>query len=102
MKPTFCGVLVADGEHILLGPASRSPRWDMPKGITEPGEDFCAVAIRELREETGLVFSPEALVDLGLHAYLPVKDSALFAWCPAALHDPAVRACRSHGVPARR
>jgi hypothetical protein len=27
-----CGVLVTDGERLLLGRAPLSPRWDFPKG----------------------------------------------------------------------
>ena len=52
---TSCGVIVGDGERILLGHATRSPRWDIPKGEAEPGEDFAEAAARELQEETGLV-----------------------------------------------
>ena len=29
--------------------------WDFPKGIVEPGEDPVAAAIRETREETGIM-----------------------------------------------
>ena len=54
-RQTSCGVIVSDGERILLGHAARSPRWDIPKGVAEPGEDFAEAAARELREETGLV-----------------------------------------------
>ena len=39
-KTTSCGVIVTDGERLLLGHASRSPRWDIPKGGVEPGENF--------------------------------------------------------------
>ncbi len=55
---TSCGVIVGDGERILLGHATRSPRWDIPKGEAEPGEDFAAAAMRELQEETGLSAAP--------------------------------------------
>ena len=53
-KTTSCGVIVTDGERLLLGHATRSPRWDIPKGIAEPGESLAAAARRELFEETGL------------------------------------------------
>ena len=80
---TSCGVIVGDGERILLGHATRSPRWDIPKGEAEPGEDFAAAAARELHEETGLTVAPGELTALGVHAYLRGKDLALFAWAPA-------------------
>lgn len=35
--------------------------WDLPVGKSEPGEQVTATAVRELREETGLVVRPEAL-----------------------------------------
>ncbi|MBV8738886.1 MAG: NUDIX domain-containing protein, partial [Alphaproteobacteria bacterium] len=67
---TSCGVIVGDGEYILLGHASRSPRWDIPKGEAEPGEDFATAAARELHEETGLSVAPANLTALGVHPYL--------------------------------
>ena len=92
---TSCGVLVTDGPHVLLGHATRTPRWDVPKGLADPGEDLAAAAARELREETGLLAEPCALVPLGIHAYLRGKDLALFAWRVPAMPDPAVLRCAS-------
>ena len=94
-RKTSCGVVVGDGVHILLGHATRSPRWDIPKGEAEPGEDFFEAAARELLEETGLVVSPSALTALGVHAYMRGKDLALFAWNPAHLPDPKSLNCTS-------
>jgi 8-oxo-dGTP pyrophosphatase MutT (NUDIX family) len=94
-RVTSCGVLVTDGERLLLGHASRSPRWDIPKGAAEPGEDFAEAAARELREETGLEVPASELSGLGLHAYLRGKDLALFAWAPAELPEPAGLSCSS-------
>jgi 8-oxo-dGTP pyrophosphatase MutT (NUDIX family) len=93
---TSCGVIVGDGERILLGHATRSPRWDIPKGEAEPGEDFAAAAVRELCEETGLAVRPDELVDLGVHRYRRGKDLALFAWRPPAMPDPKRLVCVSH------
>jgi 8-oxo-dGTP pyrophosphatase MutT (NUDIX family) len=95
---TSCGVVVGDGERLLLGHATRSPRWDIPKGETEPGEDFAAAAVRELREETGLVVAPEELAALGLHPYRRGKDLVLFAWRPSVMPDPRRLVCASHFV----
>ena len=48
MTRTTCGVLVIDDEaHVLLGHATASPRWDIPKGIAEPGESWSEAAARE-------------------------------------------------------
>ena len=68
-RQTSCGVIVTDGERLLLGHATRSPRWDIPKGVAEAGENFADAAARELREETGLVVAPEGLKVLGVHPY---------------------------------
>jgi putative (di)nucleoside polyphosphate hydrolase len=92
---TSAGVIVTDGRRLLLGHATHSPRWDIPKGIAEPGEAFVAAAVRELEEETGLVVAADALRDLGVHAYLPNKDLALFAWIPAEMPRPERLVCRS-------
>ena len=95
-RQTSCGVIVTDGERLLLGHATRSPRWDIPKGVAEPGENFADAAARELREETGMVASPDDLVALGVHPYLRGKDLALFAWAQQPLPDPRSLACTSH------
>jgi predicted NUDIX family NTP pyrophosphohydrolase len=34
--------------------------WTIPKGEVEPGEDLLAAAIREVREETGIVVDPDS------------------------------------------
>ncbi len=94
-RRTTAGVLVTDGVRLLVGHAAGSPRWDIPKGLVEPGEAPLAAACRELGEETGLAVDPAALRDLGTHAYLPAKDLALFLWRPAVLPDPAGLVCRS-------
>ena len=95
MRRTSCGVLVGDGERLLLGHATRSPRWDIPKGEAEPGESFADAAARELLEETGLAVGPSDLVALGVRAYLRDKDLALFAWRPRTLPDPNSLVCAS-------
>jgi putative (di)nucleoside polyphosphate hydrolase len=88
-----CGVVVTDGARLLLGHATRSPRWDIPKGLVERDETPRQAALRELLEETGLAAPPEALSDLGRHLYLPGKDLELFAWRPEVMPDPAQLTC---------
>ncbi len=92
---TSCGVIVTDGERILLGHATRSPRWDIPKGLAEPGESLAATAIRELAEETGLIATEADLRPLGTHAYLRGKNLALFAWPVSPLPSTDGLHCRS-------
>jgi 8-oxo-dGTP pyrophosphatase MutT (NUDIX family) len=95
-KMVSCGVLVTDGERLLLGRAPLSPRWDIPKGIAEPGEALAAAARRELFEETGLRVSEAALRPLGVFSYLPAKDLALFLWMPPVMPDPETLVCTTH------
>ncbi len=92
---TSCGVIVTDGARVLLGHATRSPRWDIPKGLAEPGEALRIAAARELQEETGVEALAADLAELGVHRYLSGKDLALFAWRPPAMPDPAVLRCSS-------
>lgn len=90
-----CGTLVTDGQLLLIGHATGSPRWDIPKGLLEPGEDPRQAAVRELREETGLEAPPARLVELGRHGYRAGKDLVLFAWPVAVMPDPAALRCAS-------
>ena len=81
-KTISCGVLVTDGERLLLGHATAVAALGHPEGIAEPGEAFAAAARRELFEETGLEAPEAALRPLGVFSYLPAKDLALFLWMP--------------------
>ena len=94
-RQTSCGVIVTDGQQLLLGHATRSPRWDIPKGIVEPGETLAVAAARELLEETGLIVTPEEITNLGVHSYLRGKALALFMWRPPQLPDPQSLTCTS-------
>ncbi len=90
-----CGVLVTDGENLLIGHATRSPRWDIPKGVARSGEIFSQAALRELREETGLFPAVSEFFEIGRHPYLRGEDLCLFAWLPERMPDPATLHCSS-------
>ena len=94
-KEISCGVIVTDGERLVLGHATRSPRWDIPKGIADPGESLIAAARRELFEETGLDAPEAELKPLGVAPYRSGKDLALFAWAVPVLPDPERLHCAS-------
>ncbi len=97
-RETSCGVIVTDGARLLLGHATRSPRWDIPKGVAEPGEGLAAAARRELSEETGLDAPEDELRPLGVFRYRAGKDLALFVWMPATMPDPQRLVCHSHFI----
>lgn len=49
----------ADGPQVLLVRAKRDPRqWIFPKGHQEKGEKLVETAVRELKEEGGVVGKP--------------------------------------------
>ena len=53
-----CGVIVMRGGKVLLAKRAHEPRidcWGIPAGFMEYGEHPEATAVREAREETGLV-----------------------------------------------
>lgn len=58
----------AGWRYLLLHRAHRGPAWDgdwawtPPAGSRKPGEAVTACAVRELREETGLVASPRPVI----------------------------------------
>jgi 8-oxo-dGTP pyrophosphatase MutT (NUDIX family) len=94
-KRISCGVIVTDGDRLLLGHATRSPRWDIPKGQSEPGESLVGAAVRELAEETDLAVTEAELRPLGVHVYLRDKDLALFVWMRTEMPPIGSLICRS-------
>ena len=97
-KTVSCGVIITDGKRLVLGHATRSPRWDIPKGGVEAGETLEQAARRELREETGLAAPAGELTALGTFPYLRNKDLALFAWVVNELPDPSALVCSEYFV----
>ncbi|GAA4337446.1 NUDIX hydrolase [Pigmentiphaga soli] len=89
-----CALLVVSDAGWLIVRATRSNRWDFPKGLAEPGETPLQAALRECREETGLDWSARAAdaQDLGRHPYLPGKDLHLFRLRVPGV--PPLDACR--------
>lgn len=79
-KAITCGIIITDTRGYLICHPTRSKWWDIPKGQMEPGESYVETAIRELREETGLVVAPEQLTLLGKYNYKPKKDLVLYYW----------------------
>ena len=75
-----CGlVLLNEDGDVLLAHATETRHWDIPKGAPDPGENDRDAALRETREETGLVLDSHALIELGRFPYRRDKELHLFA-----------------------
>ncbi|GCB04144.1 NUDIX domain-containing protein [Ralstonia sp. SET104] len=75
-----CGlVLLNEDAEVLLAHATETRHWDIPKGAPDPGENHRDTALRETREETGLVLDSHALIELGRIPYRRDKELHLFA-----------------------
>jgi 8-oxo-dGTP pyrophosphatase MutT (NUDIX family) len=68
MTLLVAAVIVHDLENQRVALLRRGPKakfaqgmWDLPVGKSEPGEPITQTAVRELKEETGLVVAPEDL-----------------------------------------
>ena len=79
---TSYGVFVQNSKgQWLLGHVTGNKQWDIFKGLPEAGETPIETALRELKEETGLVLPKDTLVDTGIHSYLPKKSLGVFMAC---------------------
>ncbi|WP_433866604.1 NUDIX domain-containing protein [Ralstonia wenshanensis] len=75
-----CGlILLNEDGDVLLAHATETRHWDIPKGAPDPGENDRDAALRETREETGLVLDSHALIELGRFPYRRDKELHLFA-----------------------
>ena len=90
-----CGTLVVNPRReLLLCHVTHTPKWDIPKGMLDPGETELEAAMRELREESALVFDAARFRDLGPFAYRRDKRLHLFMLqAPASLDDLAHLHC---------
>jgi len=97
---TVAAVIERDGRYLFVEERIAGQRvLNQPAGHLEAGEDLHQAVIREVREETGLEFSPEAWLGCEL---LTLSDGAVIlrvaftgsavGGSPAAERDPAILA----------
>jgi 8-oxo-dGTP pyrophosphatase MutT (NUDIX family) len=60
--------------HFAAVYSIRRDEWGSPGGWREPGETPAENAVREAREETGLVVPPHAVVPVGYERFTPRTD----------------------------
>ena len=66
------GVLVMKGDKVLLVQRAIEPfkgYWDIPGGFLEAGEAPEAGAVREMKEETGLLICPTEILGIFMDTY---------------------------------
>jgi len=66
LPPAAVIVAVTDGQVLFVEqyrPSIRETQLELPAGIVEPGEEFCAAGARELAEETGFTPSETTLLE---------------------------------------
>jgi 8-oxo-dGTP pyrophosphatase MutT (NUDIX family) len=51
------------GLEVALISVGDPPRWQLPKGLVDPGETSEVAAVREVREEAGIVVTLSGLID---------------------------------------
>ena len=59
------GAIIIDGDRVLLVKRAHPPiqgQWSIPGGVLEVGEMIREAAVREAREETGLIVDPGELL----------------------------------------
>ncbi len=77
--PTSCGTLIVNKRgQLLLCHVTNTAKWDIPKGMQDPGEGTLAAARRELYEEAGITFDEKLFEDLGLFNYRRDKNLHLY------------------------
>ena len=61
------------GLEVALISVGSPPRWQLPKGLIDSGESAEQAAVREVREEAGIVARPSALVEKAEYWYQSAK-----------------------------
>lgn len=100
---TVAAIIERQGRFLVVEEPDKAtglPVLNQPAGHVEPGESLLDAVRREVREETGLAFTPEAIV--GLYPLRAANGSDYFRVCftgtvpddvPALPEDPDILRC---------
>jgi len=84
MKKVSAGVIITDFKDILIGHTTGMGKYhsyDIFKGwVWFNIENHKSAALRELKEESGIILKPTDLLDLGTFKYRSNKDLHLFLY----------------------
>ena len=79
---TVSAIIEREGRFLFVEESDQVtglPVINQPAGHVEPGESLCDAVCREVREETGLPFTPEAII--GLYPLKAANGSDYFRVC---------------------
>jgi len=90
-------------EYLLVGPKKDDPKeWLFPKGHIELGEDHGTAALREVREETGVVAQLVCLLDQVEYKVADKEVRAKYYLMHALYEEEPAEARPSNGSPSPR
>ena len=100
MKKTTNAIVIVNKAGDILGcHGYKKPQengYDFPKGQNEPGESDIDAAIRELKEETGIILQfPERLIDCGTYKHNSEKNIHIFLYQTENFPDLSKLVCIS-------
>ena len=76
-----CGIIIMDKyKNILGGHGTNKQGFDLLKGCCDENESDLECALRELREESGIILNNENIIDIGIKKYVKGKDIHLFLY----------------------
>ena len=62
LLPSVSAIIFNDRGEVLLHQSADDGRWYLIGGAMDPGENPAGACVREVREETGLIVTPERIV----------------------------------------
>lgn len=81
-KLTTCAVVLINSNGDILGchgyGKPKDYGYDFPKGCADVGEEDFEAALRELKEETGIIAFVEEMIDCGIYKHNKEKNIHLF------------------------